>query len=152
MTRPDIVNPGGDSQYTPPWIFEALNIKFDLDVCAPPGGIPWIPAKNHYSEKDDGLTSEWYGRVWMNPPYSKPDPWARKFIDHGNGIALMPLSRSKWGCLIWEYAHAISDTPSSIQFISMDGKYKGIFMPVYLYAFGEECVQALKDSNIGRVR
>jgi len=60
---PKTVGHGGDSQYTPPWIFEALNIEFDLDVCSPPEGIPWIPAKNHYCEEDDGLTSEWYGKV-----------------------------------------------------------------------------------------
>ena len=63
----NIQNPGGDDQYTPPWIFEALNIQFDLDVCAPEGGIPWIPATNHYSIKDDALTQPWYGNVWMNP-------------------------------------------------------------------------------------
>lgn len=152
MTRPDIVNKNGDSQYTPPWIFEALNIEFDLDVCAPKGGIPWIPAKNHYSEEDDGLTSEWYGRVWMNPPYSKPDPWARKFIEHGNGIALMPMSNGKWARLIWEECHAVSNILEAIKFVTMDGKYRGIYCPTYLYAFGEECVQALKDSNIGKVR
>jgi hypothetical protein len=26
--------------YTPPEIFEALGLTFDLDPCAPPGGLP----------------------------------------------------------------------------------------------------------------
>jgi hypothetical protein len=38
-----------DEQYTPSWIFEALNVEY-LDVCAE-GGVDWIPAKNHYSLK-----------------------------------------------------------------------------------------------------
>ena len=152
MSRHDIVNPGGDSQYTPPWIFEALNIEFDLDVCSPKGGLPWIPAKNHYSEEDDGLTSEWYGNVWMNPPYSKPDPWVRKFIEHEQGIALIHLSRSNWGQLLWSKAQAISDMPTWTKFVTINGKEKGIFMPTYLYAFGQANVEALNASNIGSVR
>jgi len=27
-----------DEQYTPKWIFDGLNVQFDLDVCAPQGG------------------------------------------------------------------------------------------------------------------
>ena len=148
----NIQNPGGDDQYTPPWIFEALNIQFDLDVCAPEGGIPWIPATNHYSIKDDALTQPWYGNVWMNPPYSKIDPWARRLVEHGNGITLVPFSRSRWSALVWETAHAIMDTPTEIKFVTMNGIYKPIFMPVYLIAYGEQNVQAMKDSGIGRVR
>ena len=30
--------------WTPPEIFKDLNIKFDLDVAAPIGGVEWIPA------------------------------------------------------------------------------------------------------------
>ena len=149
---PKTVGHGGDSQYTPPWIFEALNIEFDLDVCAPPGGIPWIPAKNHYSEKEDGLTSEWYGRVWMNPPYSKPDPWMRKFIQHGNGVGLVCISKSNWFMDLWDSQVSFVFPLPNIGFIRPNLEIKQIFMPVILFGLGNECVQALKDSNIGKVR
>lgn len=33
-----------DDYYTPRWLFDRMGITFDLDVCAPPGGVPWIPA------------------------------------------------------------------------------------------------------------
>src|ERR1700749_4562127 len=54
----------GDSVewYPPPGIFEALGLEFDLDPCAPPGGLPWIPAKRFLSIEDDGLTQPWEGR------------------------------------------------------------------------------------------
>jgi hypothetical protein len=57
-----------DDWYTPPWIFEAMGVTFDLDVCTPPGGVPWIPAENYYTPNDDGLAQDWYGFVWCNRP------------------------------------------------------------------------------------
>jgi len=44
---------GSDEVYTPSLFFERLGISFDLDVCAPKGGLPWIPATDHYSIEDD---------------------------------------------------------------------------------------------------
>jgi hypothetical protein len=61
--------------YTPKWIFETLDLQFDLDVASPSGGIPHIPAKQYFTQKDDGLAQDWFGRVWMNPPFSKAKPW-----------------------------------------------------------------------------
>ena len=29
-----------DDYYTPAWVFERMDINFDIDVCAPPGGVP----------------------------------------------------------------------------------------------------------------
>lgn len=76
--------------YTPSWIFEELGIEFDLDPCSKEGGISWIPAKNVYSIKDDGLTKEWHGSVWLNPPYGKQTPsWLERMSEHRDGIALV---------------------------------------------------------------
>ena len=59
--------------YTPPHIFDGLGI-FDLDPASPVGGVAWIPALQYYTLEDDGLTSDWFGRVWLNPPYGKQTP------------------------------------------------------------------------------
>ena len=88
---------GHDSQqnishdwYTPPWIFEALGLSFDLDPCAPAGGVPWIPAARHYSIADNGLNSAWAGRVWLNPPYGKETKaWLARMDGHRNGVSLV---------------------------------------------------------------
>ncbi len=135
-----------DDYYTPKDVFDRLAIEFDIDVCAPPGGIPWIPAKRFFTQEDDGLSQPWTGRVWMNPPYSNPTPWVRKFIRHGNGIALVPHAKSQWHIELWAAAAAAAAVPP--RYSNFIGG--SIFMPVWFAAFGDECVEAL--SRIGVVR
>jgi hypothetical protein len=80
-----------DDWYTPPEIFDALGLSFDLDPCSPGIGH-WVPAKRIYTKADDGLSRDWDGLVWMNPPFGGRNghvPWLEKFLDHGNGIALV---------------------------------------------------------------
>jgi len=135
-----------DDYYTPSWVFERMGIRFDVDVCSPPGGIPWIPADAYYTKGDDGLAQEWCGRVWMNPPYSKPTPWVDKFIRHASGVALVPFTKSAWFDRLWTAADAIvSPGVGASKFVGGP-----IFMPVFLAAFGDECVEAI--GRLGRVR
>lgn len=138
--------------YTPKWVFDGLGLKFDLDVCAPEGGTGLVPADKHYSLKDDGLISPWFGRVWMNPPYSEPKPWIEKFIEHNNGIALVAISRSRSFKALWDKADGMVIFTTDLSFITPEGKLKGIFMPVALMALGAENVAALHRMDKGRVR
>ena len=141
-----------DDYYTPKWIFDAIGLEFDLDVSAPPGGIPWIPAKKHFTVIDDGLAQEWFGRVWMNPPYSDVTPWAKKFIAHNNGIALVQISKARWFNILWEQTDAMLVLPSNLRFTTAQGESKGIFMPCVLAAMGSDNVHAIQKSELGYTR
>jgi len=142
-----------DEQYTPRWIFQALNVEFDLDVCAPEGGVDWIPAKRHYSLKDDALAQEWDGFVWMNPPYSEGKIWHEKFAAHGNGICLIPMAKSLWFQELWNKPNiSLLMLKPNIKFELPSGKTNQIFMPVILAAIGSKGHQALIDSKLGLVR
>lgn len=135
-----------DDYYTPKHVFDALGIRFDLDVCAPPGGVPWVPADRFYSIEDDGLAQPWHGRVWMNPPYSGPSQWVDRFLAHREGIAYLPFAKSAWFDRIWREADAIvAPGVSASNFVGGP-----IFMPIFAAAFGAECVDALR--NLGVVR
>jgi hypothetical protein len=80
-----------DEWYTPPHIFTALGLTFDLDPCSPGPGH-WVPARTVYTKADDGLAQPWSGIVFMNPPFGGRRghvPWLRKFLAHGNGVAIV---------------------------------------------------------------
>jgi hypothetical protein len=150
LMRPDY-RPN-DEVYTPPHIFEALGLEFDLDVCGPIGGLDWIPAKKTFSLKDDGLAQAWYGRVWMNPPYSKPNDWVEKWISHNNGLMLAPLSKSKWFMKLWNSEAVMLNNPVNHRFIRPDGSKYSIAFATAIWAIGETNITALKMSNLGRIR
>ena len=142
-----------DDYYTPPYIFEALGLDYDLDVCSPPGGSPWIPAKRFLSVIDDGLETEWHGRVWMNPPYSKPTPWIHKWIKHNNGVGLVPMSKAAWFNVLWGNPDvSIMSMDNQLKFMTPSGDAKGIFMPTVLIAIGSENVEAMAKSGLGLMR
>jgi len=80
-----------DDRYTPPWIFKAAGLIFDVDVAAPVDPARrTCPARRYLTPVEDGLTQPWEGLVWMNPPFSGPGPWVDRFARHGCGMALMP--------------------------------------------------------------
>jgi phage N-6-adenine-methyltransferase len=93
-----------DCWYTPLYIIElVLRVlgAIELDPCADDG--KHIPALKHFAAADDGLSREWSGRVFMNPPYSCPGKWMKKLqVEYESGrvreaIALVPAATdTKW--------------------------------------------------------
>lgn len=82
--------------YTPPEVFAALGLTFDLDPCSP-GPHHWVPARRVYTAAEDGLSQPWTGLVWMNPPFGGRNgqvPWLERFFAHGNGVALVAARTS----------------------------------------------------------
>lgn len=55
---------------TPQDLFNRLNdeFHFDIDVCATPENAK---CSKFFSPLDDGLSHDWQGVCWMNPPYGK---------------------------------------------------------------------------------
>lgn len=98
-----------DEWYTPKWLLDILG-DFDLDPCAPVHR-EYDFAKHHYTKLDDGLSKEWFGRVWCNPPYNSKllSPFMEKMAEHANGIALLfnRMDNSLWHDVIFPYADSI---------------------------------------------
>ena len=111
-----------DEWYTPPEVFRALGVRFDLDV-AHPRCKTYVPADNFIYE--NSLEQEWEGFVWMNPPYGGRNavrPWMDKFFKHGDGIALTTdRTSAPWFHENWKRADLVMFT-KKIRFIGEDGK------------------------------
>ena len=138
--------------YTPQYIIEALGGKFDLDPCAPVKPL-WQTAETMYNKNHDGLTKDWVGRVWLNPPYSRPliEQIVRKLAQHGNGIALLfnRCDSKMFQDIIFEKATAIKFLRGRIRFFRPDGiRGDSPGCGAVLIAFGEENAEILKTCNI----
>lgn len=141
-----------DEYYTPKFIFDGLKLQFDIDLTAPEGGIDWIPAKRYFTKEQDALKQEWAGKVWLNPPFSKPGDFMHRFLDHKNGVAIVCVSKAKWFERVWLEADGLLFPYVHLKFVHKTKGNQGIFMPVMMVAMGEECVRALKVSGLGRMR
>jgi hypothetical protein len=134
-----------DDWYTPAWIFDGLGITFDLDVAAPDGGAPNVPARRYLTVADDGLLTPWEGVVWCNPPYSAPTLWCRKWAAHPDGCILIRADLSTSGPhAAWAAAHAAWLPAKRLQFESGSGKPSGaVNFSTVMLGRGETCVAAM---------
>lgn len=72
-----------DDWATPQDFFDRLNAAFNftLDVCASESNAK---CARFFTKEDDGLSKEWKGTVWMNPPYGRGiGDWMRKAYQSG---------------------------------------------------------------------
>lgn len=126
--------------YTPPQYIKAAREVMggiDLDPASCQAAQKWIKATRHFTIADDGLTQDWHGRVWLNPPYSKTDGrsnqeiWAEKLIAEyasGRVTEAILLVRSalgyKWFENLW-YDWPICFAKERISFVRADGNDDG---------------------------
>lgn len=140
-----------DEWLTPKDILDNLG-TFDLDPCSPIKR-PWDTAKNHYTKEDNGLKKDWFGRVWLNPPYGlESAKWLNKLAQHGNGIALI-FARTETEMFfseVWEKADALLFIKGRLYFHYVDGsKAKANSgAPSVLIAYGENNKEILKNCGI----
>lgn len=138
--------------YTPPWVFEQLGCVFDLDVCAPQGGVEWIPAKKHIALPTNSLGEQWKGFVWCNPPYGKETkPFLKKMQEHGNGIALVfARTDTQWCHEYAAKADALLFIKGRVQFVDGSGKTSssGSTCGSVLIGYGKHAATVLKNCSV----
>jgi hypothetical protein len=139
---------------TPPDILRRLG-RFDLDPCCP-SNMPWATADCMITENENGLHGEWWGRVWLNPPFGREAVrWLRKLRDHGNGIALIPARTETvmfYEC-VWGVADGVLFLQGRPHFHRPDGTRAPFNSgaPIALVAYGTANLNALLHSGLGAV-
>lgn len=142
---------GKDEWLTPPEVVRSLG-TFDLDPCAPINR-PWDTARQHYTIRDDGLTSPWFGRVYCNPPYGRQTGrWLERCAHHGNAIALI-FARTdtqafhRW---VWNRADALLFLDKRLMFYHVSGERGSdrAGAPSVLVAYGSTNVDTLRSCSI----
>jgi hypothetical protein len=136
---------------TPPEIVTALG-PFDLDPASHPDR-PWPTAQTHFTENDNGLLREWFGRVWLNPPYDTHsiDAWMEKMAMHNKGTSLLfaRTDRNTFHNYVFPVADSIFYFKQRLHFYDLQGRrapHNG-GAPSVLIAYGERDSDAIADAG-----
>lgn len=139
---------GTDTWLTPPWILSALG-EFDLDPCAHPANPT---AKTRIFPPEDGLSKEWFGRVWLNPPYGRHvRAWLEKLSEHGQGTALVfARTDTSWFQKVISRASAAAFLEKRVRFMRPDLSVSGYHATTgsVLLAFGDRDAEILMNANL----
>ena len=165
-----IVSAKSNEWYTPEKYVEAAREvlgSFDLDPASCLVANTVVKAQKFYTLKDDGLTKEWYGRIWLNPPYGDAGPkFVAKLLQaykDGNVTEAIVLVNShctdaKWFQPLFDYPMCFTDhrpkfwtkdgegsSPTHGSAFVYLGKNDGLFLAVFKI-FG---VVVLKHEGLG---
>lgn len=111
-----------DLWYTPQDFFKKYDdvYKFETDVCATDDNAK---CAKYYTEEMDGLSQEWRGVCWMNPPYGRTiSKWMKKAYEsslEGATVVCLVPARTDTG---WWHNYAMK---GDIEFIKGRLKFGG---------------------------
>jgi len=123
-------NSGENEWYTPECYIESARIvmgNINLDPASSEIANQTVNADLFYTHEEDGLSKEWFGNVWLNPPYSQPliFQFIEKLIESDNieqAIVLVNnATETKWGQLLIKHSDAVCFHQGRIRFIDKYG-------------------------------
>lgn len=143
-------NSGENEWYTPPeYILAVRKVmgSIDLDPASTEIANQIVGASQYFTKEDDGLTKEWQGRIFMNPPYASDliKSFAVKFSSHyrngdiKEGIVLVNnATETTWFAEFVKCAAAIIFTTGRIRFLHPQGNPGAPLQGQALIYFGEQ--------------
>jgi DNA N-6-adenine-methyltransferase (Dam) len=118
--RSILISGKSEDWYTPARYIEAARKvmgSIDLDPASCELANSVVKANHYYTKEDNGLSHQWYGCIWLNPPYgrnaqgsSRTATWVKRLLhDYTRGdikqaILLLPSRiETQWFQLVWGY-------------------------------------------------
>lgn len=128
---------GREEWNTPAYIIEAARSvmgDIDLDPATNQTANMVINAKTFYTKENSGLDYNWYGRVWMNPPYTSKT--IMQFIEKlsheveiGNVTEFIVLvnnaTETRWFATLLKHADVVGFSRKRVKFWSEEKKENG---------------------------
>ena len=154
---------GNQENYTPEYIIEAARSvmgSIDLDPASCEVAQEIVGADEYYTAEDNGLEQDWYGNVFLNPPYTRGliEQFVAKLIEELPKIKAAILltnnnTDTQWCVLAAEKASAICFTTGRIHFYTPEKELTQPTNGQMLFYFGSE-YKVFKEifSEIGWVR
>lgn len=135
ISRPHVLNNSGENEwYTPIQYIEAARKvlgTIDLDPASCELANKMILATEFYTLEDDGLKQPWFGRVWLNPPYSGGAiaSFISKYADSIKGgqveagiVLVNNATETQWFKELVSISLAAVFTTGRIKFVSPEGE------------------------------
>ena len=128
--KPHVANNSGDNEwYTPAEYIEAAREvmgSIDLDPASNEYANETVKASTYYTEETNGLNKEWFGNIWMNPPYSTAliKEFAEKLSNSTFKQAIVLVNNATdtaWFKLLIQQAKAVVFTTGRIRFEKRNG-------------------------------
>ena len=133
--KPHVTNNSGNNEWYTPAKYVELARKvlgvIDLDPASCEYANKTVKAVTYFNIDDDGLSQEWNGKVWMNPPYSADliQQFAYKIVDEykkGHTTEAVVLvnnaTETQWFSHMTLAASAVAFPKGRIQFETESGK------------------------------
>jgi len=126
-------NSGENEWYTPPEYIKAARAvmgSIDVDPASSDKANEIVKAKVYYTREDDGLTKDWAGKVWLNPPYSLEllrlfvKKYTASILDGSvkEGIVLVNnATETNWFMQLVNVSSAIVFVKGRVRFLDIDG-------------------------------
>jgi len=113
-----------------------------------------------YTKRDDGLVQPWYGRVWLNPPWSNPGPWIDKILwfmrelPEYNEVMLLVRNdpSTAWWSVAWKHATAIAFLPERTRYhqVGESGEIEPCGTPTFtsvVFYFGHDARRFIETAS-----
>lgn len=133
--KPHVTNNSGENEwYTPAEFINSVREvmgSIDLDPASCEHANKTVAAAKYFSIEDDGLSQEWRGNVWMNPPYSgglisKFIAKLNESVENGAVTQAVVLvnnaTETQWFASLVKNASAIAFPTSRIRYLSVRGE------------------------------